>query len=671
MEALAKKPHSFKEARDGAQAFSDQAATLSPPQLRAMAIERHQTGRLDQAVALYKTYLRIRSGDAPTWSNLGAALRKQGRSELAVGCYRRGLEIKPNDHAPRGNLANALKDLYRLDEAIALHETLVAESPNDVQTRSNFACTIRNAGRFEDALTHLDHAQRLQPDDPRIQWERAQNLLYLGRYREAWPAYEARWRTGDLPPRNFAFPLWQGEDLTGKTLLLHAEQGYGDTILAARYVPLLKERGATVILQCKPELHRLFAKLGADQLLSPDEQPPRCDYHCPMMSLMGRFDTTVDTIPLPATLHIPKEAASKFAHLREQHPNALKIGIVWSGSITFANNANRSVNIDRLIPLAELEGVRLYSLQKGPRARELYDSGADSLIHDMGPNLHDFADTAAAIACMDLIVMTDSSVAHQAASLGKPVINLLERVPYWIYASQDRRTPWYPSMQLLKQNKPGGWDSVFAQVPDLVSTYIHNPQRADSREVVMSNASDSQKRSTQESVGSGEADSRPVKGEKAGVRTLGSMIGEIVWLMSQSPTHKHLSLADLEWALMPPIVLNQYKLFRDGKRPVGAALWAYLSPEAEQRLKVAGRLAPNDWGNNAQFDQSQGLVSTPGGTLWLIELVAPFHNETNRQREQMLTDLMSSAFKGKLFKLMHINPETGRREELSLGQKNS
>lgn len=166
-------------------------------------------------------------------------------------------------------------------------------------------------------------------------------------------------------------------------------------------------------------------------------------------------------------------------------------------------------------------------------------------------------------------------------------------------------------------------------------------------------------------------DPSEVEGEEAGAKTLGSMIGEIVWLMSQSPIHKHLSLADLEWALMPPVILGQYKLFRDGKKPVGAALWGYLSPEAEEKLKDVGRLAPQDWGNNARLDQEQGLVPTPGGTLWLVELIAPFHSEANKHREQMLADLMQSALKDKPFKLMHVNPETGRREEIVLGGNNT
>jgi cytolysin-activating lysine-acyltransferase len=145
-------------------------------------------------------------------------------------------------------------------------------------------------------------------------------------------------------------------------------------------------------------------------------------------------------------------------------------------------------------------------------------------------------------------------------------------------------------------------------------------------------------------------------------KTMGGIIGEVVWLMSQSPTHKHLSLGDLEWLLMPSIILEQYKTFHEDEKPVGAALWGYLSDEAAHRLKVAGRLAPQYWGNNAIQDPEKGLVAKEGGTLWLVELVTPFHNETNKHREQMIADLMQTVFKDKKFKTMHINPKTGVRE---------
>lgn len=449
---------------------------VSPRQLRELGIRLQKADQLDKAIGIYKAYLYACPHDAAIWSNLGAALRKQRRFDLAISCYHRGLEASPEDLALRSNLANALKNLHRLDESIKLHQQVIAEKPDDTQALMNYACALRNAGRFEEALQQLDRAQGLEPDNAGVEWERAQNLLYLGRYEQAWPAYEARWRTGELPVREFPCPQWQGEKLENQTILVHAEQGYGDTILAARFIPLLKEQGATVILQCKPELHRLFAGLGADQLISPSATPPTTDYHCPIMSLMGPLNIRTHNIPPPAKLNVPQEARAKFTRLHESESDALKVGIVWSGSVTFANNANRSINVEQLIPLSHIPRVRLYSFQKGPRARELYDSGADCIIRDLDKQLDDFADTAAALECMDLIVMTDSSVAHLAASMGKPVINLIEKVPYWLYRGEEETSPWYPSMILVRQQEPGQWDRVIERAVKLVRGKTGSPR---------------------------------------------------------------------------------------------------------------------------------------------------------------------------------------------------
>lgn len=453
-------------------------ARISPEELRNKAIANHKAGDLSKAVNGYKLCLKINPQDAGIWCNLGAALRKQKHYQSAVNCYRRALELTPGDLAVIGNLANALKDLHRLDEALDLHSQLVTVDPANVQSLMNYAAALREAGEFEQALRQLDKAKSLDMDHAGVEWERAQNLLYLSRYTEGWQAFEARWHTGELPTRYYPFPQWRGESLQGKHLLLHTEQGYGDTILAARYIALLKRQGAQITVQLKPELHRLFAAVGADHLVVPDNDghastPPEglaFDYHCPMMSLMAGFDAQPNTIPPPARLNIPESSQEKFKFLQQQYPACLKVGIVWSGSITFANNENRAVSLRHFLPFAEIEGVRLYSLQKGPKEKELMAHGADCIIENLGARCEDFADTAAAIANLDIIVMTDSSVAHLAASMGKPVINLLQKVPYWLYTLKETTTPWYPSMQLIKQQEVGIWDDVFKQAAEVLRT---------------------------------------------------------------------------------------------------------------------------------------------------------------------------------------------------------
>lgn len=430
---------------------------------REQAVVLHRRGHLNHAIAFYKSYLQHSPEDSLVWSNLGACLRAQKKFQAALACYHRALDIDPGNGAALGNLANVLKDLRRFDEANALHCRVIEARPADAQSLVNHASVLREQRHFEAALKQLDKALLLDPSNAGVNWERSQNLLHLGRYSDGLAAYESRWQLPDVHQPEFCCPVWQGESLQGKHILLHAEQGYGDTIMASRYIRMVKDRGATISLRCKPELHRLFSGIGADQLLSMDQLCDAMDYHCPLMSLMSIFTTRLENIPPPAQLFSSLGARSKFRFLLEQNPAHLKVGIVWSGSVTFKNNHNRSAALERFATLAELGRMRLYSFQKGPREEDLYTTGADAFIENIAGYCEDFSDTAAALQHMDVIVMTDSSLAHLAGSLGKPVINLLQYVPYWIYSASASSTPWYPSHQLIKQTSPGDWDHVFAE----------------------------------------------------------------------------------------------------------------------------------------------------------------------------------------------------------------
>jgi hypothetical protein len=441
--------------------------TLKPLGQREQAVTLHRSGHIDHAVEFYKAYLQDHPRDTGIWSNLGACLRTRKQLTAALACYHRALDIDPANIAALGNLANVLKDLNRLGESIALHQQLVSATPHDKQVRINIASALREDRNFEGALHHLEQALALYPDDPALQWERGQNLLHGGHYAEGLRCYEARWQLGELPAPDVSCPRWAGESLKGKRILLHAEQGYGDTILAARYVRLVKAQGATVILRCKPELHRLFAGVGADVLVAPGADCQATDFHCPLMSLLAMFNTELDTVPPPARLYTPRNAKNAFGFL-QQPERRLRVAIVWSGSVTFKNNHNRCTSLSRFLSLLDMPELRLFSLQKGPRARELYELGADAVITDLGKLCEDFADTAAALESMDVVLMTDSSLAHLAGSLHKPVINLLQYVPYWIYSSAATTTPWYPSHRLVKQGTPGNWEPVFDEARALL-----------------------------------------------------------------------------------------------------------------------------------------------------------------------------------------------------------
>lgn len=454
--------------------MAEEAAGAPPPEgavpdpverLRREGLAAQRTGELDRAVACYRRYLEARPADAAIWNNLGVAHRRSGRHALAVGCYRRALELQPGAGNFQGNLGNALKDLGRAEEAVAAHERAVAASPQDAGAWHNLGIALREAARFAESLEVLDRALALEPARRTVEWDRAIALLHLGRFEEGWRAYEARWLLGELPDRRPELLRWRGEDARGRRLLVLPEQGFGDTLLGLRLLPLLRARGAEVWLECKPELLRLLEASGsADRLVRPDEPALAPHARVSMMSLPGLLGIDDGPgLPAPAALAVPPAAEARIARLLAPFAGRFKVGIVWSGSLGFKGNRNRAVPLERFLGLAEVPGVQLVSLQKGPPEEQLRRQRAEPLVYDLAPHLTDFADTAAACRQLDLVIMTDSAVAHLAGSLGRPVWNLLDFVPYWLYRGTDATTPWYPSMRLFRQPRPGDWDAVFRE----------------------------------------------------------------------------------------------------------------------------------------------------------------------------------------------------------------
>ncbi len=439
--------------------------------LRAGAIDLHQKGKAAEAMAAYRKYLLARPDDAGIWSNYGVALREAGHWPAAEACYRRGLELTPDDAGLLGNLGNVLKDMDRLDEAIASHEAGLALKPDDARLRHNYGIALREAARYEDALAAFDAVLAATRDDPvnqaKVGWDRAMVLLHLNRSADAWQAYECRVANGEVKPRQYDQPVWDGGAFEGKTLLIHPEQGFGDTIMAARFLPQVKALGGAngrVVLECKTPLTRLFEGVaGIDRLVAPDAGFRDFDLHVSLMSVPGLVGADLTDLPPPVPLSVPQAARDRVAPWLAPAKDRFKIGIVWSGSVTFKGNAKRAVTVDRFLPFACVPGVQVYSLQKGPCEGDLAAAGADSVILPIGPMVDDFAETAAVIDALDLIIMTDSSVAHLAGSLGAEVWNLLPYHPYWIYPVEGERTPWYPSMRMFRQTAPGDWDEVFAR----------------------------------------------------------------------------------------------------------------------------------------------------------------------------------------------------------------
>ena len=339
--------------------------------------------------------------------------------------------------------------------------------------RKNYAVALREFGRFEEALFHLNIVCGMQPDNISVLWDRADTYLHLGRFKEGWESYKVRLKGPEMKDRAASAPLWNGEPLKGKTILIYPEQGFGGTILCSRYIPMVKMRGGRIILECKEPLQRLFSKIpGIDLIVSSGHSEQDFDYHTPIMALPGIFNTDLNSIPPLPDFFVPDSPPEGAKRLLDLAKGRFKIGIVWSGSITFKNNKKRAVSVERFLPFAQVPGVQLYSLQKGPRESDLRACGGQGLVLDMAPYMNDFADTASILNELDLVIMTDSSVAHLAGSIGTPIWNMLCYQSYWLYLSERSDSPWYPSMRFFRQPEPGNWDAVFKKVITELETAV-------------------------------------------------------------------------------------------------------------------------------------------------------------------------------------------------------
>lgn len=437
------------------------------------AVAAHRAGRLDEALALYDAAILAGERPAGAFTNIGVILRSRRRFDAAIVAHRRALELAPDDPGILGNLGNALKDAGRFAEAIALKRRVVELGHGrDGEAWHGLGIALRDAGRIDEAAEVFAKALALRPDDPEIRFNLALAELHLERFAAGWRNYEARWLLDRQKKRAFPQPWWHGEPFPGRTLLLFAEQGFGDTIQFIRFVPEVKARGGTVVLECQPELVRLMRSAkGLDRIVVRDTEEAAAaaaaaDLVCPLASLPGICGASLATLPGTDFPYLapPDGLGARFDTLLGRAGGRLKVGIVWSGSVTFADNANRSAGLAPYLRLAAVPGVQLYGLQKGPRLEELKALGTDSLIIDASPLLDDFADTAALIQRLDLVLMTDSSVTHLTGALGRPVWVLLMHHPDWRWLRERTDSPWYPSARLFRQTTPRDWEPVFAEV---------------------------------------------------------------------------------------------------------------------------------------------------------------------------------------------------------------
>ncbi|MBL8700354.1 MAG: tetratricopeptide repeat protein [Alphaproteobacteria bacterium] len=429
-----------------------------------MALARQD--KSDAAIVALRKAIELNPADAEAHNHLGSRLKLKGLLDEAEAAYRRALELRPNYVDVHNNLGNVHFRRGRLDEAEACYRRALALRPNYPDGHGNLGITAMGRCRYDEAVGYFRRALELRPVYPEAQCNLSQALLVLGQFREGWDKYEARWKLPALPPRPFRQPWWRGESIVGQTILLHVEQGLGDAIQFARYAPIVQRLGATVILEVPRELIRLFAPIAAQgiRLVKRGAPLPHFDVHCPLLSIPGALGCDLTSIPadVPYLGVDPGTLAAWRARLPAE--GTLKVGLVWAGNPQHGNDHNRSFRPLAFKPLFAVPGVRYFSLQKQRRTGDDADLAALGPITDLGPELKDFADTAAALSALDLLVAADTSIVHLAGALARPVWTMVPYSPDWRWLLAREDTPWYPTMRLLRQPRERDWGSVMARV---------------------------------------------------------------------------------------------------------------------------------------------------------------------------------------------------------------
>jgi len=513
--------------------------------------------KLDEALGCYQQAFRLNPNSAQTCNNLGLALQHQEKLDEASRCYRQALQLKPDYAEAHSNLGNVLVRLEKLDEAAACYRQALRLNPNIAEAHNGLGCALQRQDQldeaircFQEALRHrpnfpeaysnlgnalvwrneleegstcFEQALRLDPDFVSARWNRSFLWLLRGDFERGWPEYEWRWGLPGAGRRHFAQPRWDGLPLGGRTILLHAEQGQGDTLQFIRYLPLVKQGGGKVIVECQPPLLRLLANVPEiDDLLSQGSALPPFDVQAPLLSLPGILHTGLASIPAPVPyLHADTELTARWRwELRKsrksevgsrksevrtpksedvqltsdiRHPTSdFLVGIAWQGSPKYRFDRRRSIALTHFRPLAQVPGVKLISLQKGPGTEQLsaleqrVDSGQWTVggdaktpstvhrppftVHHLGSRLDEasgaFMDTAAIMKSLDLVISCDTVIPHLAGALGVPVWVALPLVPDWRWLLEREDSPWYPTMRLFRQTRYGQWEDVFERMAE-------------------------------------------------------------------------------------------------------------------------------------------------------------------------------------------------------------
>lgn len=436
-------------------------------------------GQLDEAIKCYQKAIELNPNLTGAFYNLGVAFQKKGDIDRAILYYEIAIGLNPDMLEAHHNLGIVFKDKGRFDDAIMCFQRVIQLKPDHAGAYYNFGNTLVAKGQFNEALQSYQKAIEIDPDFADAHWSIALLNLRYGNFEKGWKGYEWRWKLKDIMvERDFSQPLWDGSDvnINGKTILLHAEQGLGDTIQFIRYAPLVAGKDANVIIECQKELVSLLHSVdGVQQIIARDGPLPEFDFHCPLLSLPFVFKTTLFTIPdkvpyIQADSNLMEHWRNKLSNDDTQ----VKIGLVWAGDPRLKYGQDRSCPLEKFAPLAQFDNITFYSLQKGGPSRQVFTPPKGMRIIDYSIEMNDFSETAALIENLDLTISVDTAVAHLAGALGKPIWTLLPFVPDWRWMLNREDSPWYPTMKLFRQPSRGDWESVIDRIKDALKDFIHN-----------------------------------------------------------------------------------------------------------------------------------------------------------------------------------------------------
>lgn len=419
----------------------------------------------DEAFECVKIAIDIKPSMAAAWLNFGNIYHDLRQHEFALQCYQKAIELESSNPIGWSNAGNELGALNRFEEALHFYEKALSIDQTHISAWSNRGNTLDCLRRHDEAIASFERALSLNPEFPDVHWNLALTLLRLGKFERGWSEYEWRWRYDGFcsPSRNFKQPLWLGaEKIDGKSLLIHSEQGLGDTIHFSRYVSHLKLMGARVILEVQPELSTLMDQLpGVDSIVPRGSSHPKFDYHCPLMSVPYALKAWDNKTTVPY-LHVNRTKSDHWRSLMNMLTTKPKVGLVWCGNPEHKNDHNRSIKLSMLEPLLEND-ICWINLQKGilETDREILNIRG---VHDFMSNVVDFSDTAAIIDNLDLVITVDTSVAHLAGAIGKPVWVLIPFIPDFRWMWDVKETHWYPHMRLFRQHKPGDWTTPIGSI---------------------------------------------------------------------------------------------------------------------------------------------------------------------------------------------------------------